>query len=165
MRVESYPSNNNPFPYYWGSCDNGSFVRMKLKIVRKVFNQTETLGKLFIDDKVFCDTLEDVDRKLEKGGVKIPAETAIPRGTYNITIDWSNRFQKYMIHVLNVPQFEGVRIHGGKSLTTHKDTEGCPLVGQAVESGLINSRVTSQKLFDLVEAAIKEKKKVTLEVV
>jgi hypothetical protein len=135
---------------------------MKLKIVRKTFTNTETIGKLFIDGVFFCDTLEDVDRKLEKGGVKIPAQTAIPRGEYEIRITWSNRFQKYMIQIFGVKDFEGVRIHGGNS---HKDTEGCPLVGAAAENGLINSRITSQKLFDIVESAIGRKEKVTISIV
>jgi hypothetical protein len=71
----------------------------------------------------FCYTLEDVVRP---PGVKVQNETAIPAGIYTLAIDWSNRFQRYMPHVLNVPMFDGIRIHSGNR---DVNTEGCPLVG------------------------------------
>jgi hypothetical protein len=111
---------------------------MKLKVVRDTLLPTVTLGKLYIDGVFECHTLEDCDRKLEGSGVKIPKETAIPRGLYPVIIDYSVRFQKQMMHVLNVPQFEGVRIHAGNS---EKDTEGCILLGIGRSGNtLLNSR-------------------------
>lgn len=131
-----------------------------LKIKRHTFTEKETIGKLFVDGVFFSDTLEDKDRKLENGGVKVPAETAIPRGEYEVTVDWSNRFQKYMIHVLNVPGFEGVRIHGGRDIGS---SAGCPLVGKILpDNTLAESRIYSEKLFNLVDAAIKKGQKVKL---
>ena len=81
---------------------------MKLSLIRKVFTDKSTIGTLQIDGGVSMFTLEDVDRKLEAGGVKIPGQTAIPRGTYTVIIDFSNRFQRMMLHVLDVPQFDGI---------------------------------------------------------
>jgi hypothetical protein len=71
-----------------------------------------------------CFVLEDTVRA---PGVKVPGETAIAAGRYRLIVDWSNRFRKYSFHVLNVPNFEGIRIHSGN---TDEDTEGCLLVGQ-----------------------------------
>ena len=86
-----------------------------------------TEGGLYIDGHWECFTLEDKDRHLETGGVKIPKETAIPRGKYKVVIDWSDRFKCLMLHVLGVPQFDGIRVHTGFSVDS---TEGCIIVGQ-----------------------------------
>lgn len=94
---------------------------MKLELKRRWFKKPCTQGELFIDGTFYCYTLEDEVR--EK---KIPGVTAIPYGTYKVVIDYSTRFQKDMLHILNVPGFEGVRIHAGN---TDKDTEGCILLG------------------------------------
>ena len=67
---------------------------MKLVVDRKWKKEGYTIGKLFIDDVFFCNTLEDKDRGLtstmpiEKIKViKKAAVTAIPSGTYNIRMD------------------------------------------------------------------------------
>ena len=100
---------------------------MRLRIIRDTFTETATLGTLYSGPFVWGFTCEDTDRKLEAGGVKIPAHTAIPRGTYEVVVSMSNRFKKRMVEIKNVPGFSGIRIHGGN---THDDTEGCPLLGK-----------------------------------
>lgn len=94
---------------------------MKIEIIRKEFTEFSTIGDMLIDGEFFCYTLEDVVRP-----VKIPRETAIPYGYYEVITNYSHRFKRIMPIILNVPGFDGVRIHGGN---TAKDTEGCPLVG------------------------------------
>ena len=101
---------------------------MEIKLKRNPPSPKATLGSFFVDGKMLCFTLEDVDRFLETGGQKVPKQTAIPRGRFRIVIDMSNRFQRPMPHILNVPQFEGVRIHTGM---TSEDTEGCIIVGMS----------------------------------
>jgi hypothetical protein len=91
---------------------------MNLYVIRQIYNQDSTLGEMIGDHKVLCWTLEDSVRT----GFKIPGATAIPAGKYQITVDLSPRFKRMMPHILNVPGFEGIRIHGGN---TSKDTEGC----------------------------------------
>ena len=93
-----------------------------------------TIGKLYINDQYFCDTLEDTDRGLTQsmteqqiGSKKVYGETAIPTGTYRIIISYSNKFKKQMPLLLNVPGFAGIRIHSGN---TEKDSLGCILVGK-----------------------------------
>lgn len=135
---------------------------MILLLKRRIFTAVSTIGGLSIDGQKVCDTLEDADRKLEDGGKKIAGKTAIPRGKYEVKITWSNRFKKYMMQVMDVPQFEGVRLHAGN---THENTDGCPLLGEAVdEYTLVNSRMKTQRVFDDVEKALKTEK-VWLEVV
>ena len=135
---------------------------MRLHLQRKIFTDRTTIGDLSIDGVFFCHTLEDKDRKLEAGGRKIPERTAIPRGTYVVDITFSNRFKKYLPELLQVPQFTGIRIHAGN---TDKDSEGCILVGDMVDDySIMNSRVTMNDLFDLLEAAKTRGEKIEIEV-
>ncbi len=121
---------------------------VKLLLQRKWAVKDATIGELFIDgvnEPVFeCYTLEDVVRM---AGVKVQDKTAIPTGTYRVVVDWSPRFLKNMFHILDVPGFEGIRIHSGN---TAEDTDGCILVGQTVdlvEGSIGASRIAYEQLF------------------
>lgn len=118
-------------------------VRMELKLIRKRFHKDSTIGELLIDGYFECYTLEDEVRPL---GEKVPSETAIPAGTYKVVIDQSDRFKRLMPHLLDVPQFTGVRIHFGN---TDDDTDGCILVGTTIvnENFVGNSRIAFDQLF------------------
>lgn len=127
-----------------------------------------TIGKLYINDQYFCDTLEDTDRGLTQsmteqqiGSKKVYGETAIPTGTYRIIISYSNKFKKQMPLLLNVPGFAGIRIHSGN---TEKDSLGCILVGKNKDVGkVLESRDTYSKLFSILqEANKKETIKITI---
>lgn len=104
----------------------GEKSKMEIKLKRNFPTTKSTIGTWFMDSRLICFTLEDVDRFLETGGEKIPGKTAIPRGRYRIVIDESTRFKRPMIHILDVPQFDGIRVHTGGS---PEDTEGCIIVG------------------------------------
>jgi hypothetical protein len=93
-----------------------------LLLVREVFTSFSTGGKLYINGNFFCYTLEDIVRPPL---VKIRDMTAIPAGYYNIKITMSEHFKRETAELLNVPLFEGIRMHGGN---TSQDTEGCVLV-------------------------------------
>jgi hypothetical protein len=115
---------------------------MKIKLVREVFTEKSTEGTLYIDGVKECYVLEDKDRKLEASvcPTKVYGETCIPRGNYQVIIDYSQHFKKEMPHLLNVPCFEGIRIHVGNR---PEDTEGCLLLGAYEGSDIIyNSKVT-----------------------
>ena len=139
---------------------------MKLKLVRKFHKGGFTEGKLYINDGFECYTVEDTDRNLQNGGIKVDGVTAIPKGTYDITISMSTRFKKFMIEVLNVPQFKGVRIHSGNS---SKDTEGCIIVGSINnrddDDWVGGSAIALERLFGKVKKALSAGEQVTLEVV
>lgn len=140
---------------------------MKLKLNRIALRKTYTIGKLYIDGKYFCDTLEDTVRdtnksgKFDNGEKKIKGKTAIPYGTYEIKWTYSPRFKKYTPQLMNVPQFEGIRIHAGNSNT---DTEGCLLLGENKKVGMVlNSRATINKFYQIIKEAC-SKGKVTIEI-
>jgi hypothetical protein len=119
---------------------------MQITIKRLYKTNTSTIGELFINGVFECFTLEDVERP-----VKIKNETAIPKGTYKVIINQSNRFKRLLPLLLNVPNFEGVRIHSGNS---NHDTEGCILVGQTRNKNYIGqSRKAFNKLFKKMQVA------------
>lgn len=118
---------------------------MVLTLKRVAKRPTYTIGKLYIDGVYFCDTLEDKDRGLtqlmslkEVKSKKVPSQTAIPTGTYEVSVSVvSPRFSKKAVYqkickgrvprLLNVPGYDGVLIHIGN---TDKDSAGCILVGK-----------------------------------
>ena len=97
-------------------------TQMKLILQRKWATEVSTVGELSIDGVFECFVLEDVTRV-----EKITGKTAIPAGTYRVVVDMSTRFKRLMPHILDVPGFEGIRIHSGN---TSADTEGCLLLGR-----------------------------------
>jgi hypothetical protein len=100
---------------------------MELKVIRSVFTPTSTLGKMYVDGKFYAYTCEDTDRKLNGDcSKKIKKETAIDPGRYEVILSFSNAFKKFLPLLLNVPCFDGIRIHGGN---TASDSEGCILIG------------------------------------
>lgn len=122
-----------------------------------------TIGELKIDGRWFSSTLEDTDRGLNANmsldaikKVKVPDETAIPKGRYKITFTyspkycnrtWAKPYGGKVIGVANVPGFEGIRVHPGNSAAT--DTSGCVLVGlNRVKGGLVDSAKTYLELVD-----------------
>ena len=114
---------------------------MKLKLQRIFKGNNYTIGSLFIDGEFFSNTLEDAVRDR-----KIKHETAIPAGTYEVKLTLSARFGKILPILLNVPNFEGIRIHAGNTIS---DTSGCILVGEnKIKGRVINSQLTMAKLMD-----------------
>ena len=103
------------------------FTVLREPSVRPASGEAYTLGRVYYNGVFFCFSCEDEDRKLESGGVKVKTKTAIPRGVYDLTVSFSHRFQKELPEVLSVPQFQGIRIHGGNKA---EDSEGCILTGQ-----------------------------------
>lgn len=137
---------------------------MEIQLKRFDRQSTYTGGKLSINNTYFCDTVEDVDRDLNKNGVfdngetKVYGKTAIPNGRYRITLVHSPKFSpkvdnRKMPLLNNVPSFSGILIHWGN---TADDSEGCILVGKNYFSGRVSdSKVTFLSLLDKLEKADK----------
>lgn len=124
---------------------------MKIEVKRLHRTSNSTIGELTIDGKFECYTLEDIERD-----VKIKGETAIAKGTYKVIINQSNRFKRLLPLLINVPNFEGVRIHAGNS---NHDTEGCILVGQNRSLDYITK---SRKAFDSLFKKMQKAKDITI---
>ena len=130
---------------------------MKLKLIRTWYADTYTIGKLYIDGVYFCDTLEDKNRDVDKNGIfnngekKVYGKTCIPFGTYKVILSMSSRFKKILPLLLNVPQFDGIRIHSGN---TDEDSSGCILVGINDTKGRISkSTITLNSLMTKLSKA------------
>jgi hypothetical protein len=117
-----------------------------LEVLRVNKTSEYTIGCLFINDKFFCNTLEDPIRE-----IKVQDDTAIWAGTYKVILDLSDRFKRIMPHILDVSEFTGVRIHNGR---TTKHTSGCILVGDYDERGtIINSKQRFEYLMKILRKA------------
>ena len=138
---------------------------MKLLLRRVALRDTYTIGHLYIDGRYFCDTVEDKVRDLNKNGkfdngeVKIKTLTAIPYGSYRVTMGvqspkfsnyqkypYARKYNGYMPRLLNVDSFEGILIHPGSSAAS---SAGCLIVGRNTIVGRVTDSVaTWEKLMD-----------------
>lgn len=152
---------------------------MKLTLKRRFFGEKYTIGTLYVDGVKFCDTLEDKNRDVNQNGKfdgnekKVMHETAIPFGTYDVTIDVvspkysASKYQKQygfckgkLPRLLNVPNFDGILIHIGNK---PEDSSGCILVGKNTIKGQVaNSTATFTALYKKLQEA---KEKITIEIV
>ena len=142
---------------------------MKLELERKWPKATYTIGRLYVDGVLFCNTLEDRDRGLKQSdnldyikARKVYGETAIPKGTYTVSmnvtspkyaaVSWYWQLCKgKMPRLQNVPGFDGILIHPGN---TALDTLGCILVGKNTKVGqLTESKATFKALYKEMKKA------------
>ena len=90
---------------------------MEIKLIRQYYQKKYTIGRLYVNNYFFSDTLEPPSKRLsEKCSLKtikkVKAEgfRAIPTGRYRILITRSQRFGRWLPLLLNVKGFEGIRI-------------------------------------------------------
>lgn len=136
---------------------------MKIEVIRQEFTDTSTIGEMYIDGKFFAYTLEDIDRGLtqdmpieEVKRIKVMHKTAIPYGTYKVIVSQSMRLKRVLPLLLNVPGFEGIRIHKGNNSDA---SSGCILVGSSKAKNFIGN--TTVKELQLVEL-LKDQKDITI---
>jgi hypothetical protein len=136
---------------------------MELDLIRSTKTKRSTIGELTVNGMFECFILEDKDRGLQQNmpvselmEKKIRTKTAIPAGRYEIVVSFSNRFQKMLPLLLDVPAFEGIRIHPGN---TDSDTEGCLLPGKNKSPDMVSSsRLAFTALFDKIKEAVQREK-------
>lgn len=139
---------------------------MELLLERKYCKPHYTIGKLYVDNVYLCDTLEppygattsdmtpyEITRVKARSGL-----ISIPKGSYQVIINHSPRFHKDLPLLLNVPGYEGIRIHTGNTVS---DTVGCILVGYNRRKGMVlNSRSAMYFLMEKLNGAVARKEKI-----
>lgn len=144
---------------------------MRITLKRKFLGDKYTVGDLSIDGKFFCNTIEDTVRELPatcpytpkgqscKCKEKVYAQTAIPAGTYKVTLEYSPRFKRKLPLLHNVPHFIGILIHSGNDESA---SAGCLIVGNNTVKGKVTeSRATSDKL----NAILSKETQITIKVI
>lgn len=145
---------------------------MEILLIRKYPQSNYTIGRLFIDGVLQCNTLEDTDRGLsdamEESTIrnrKIYGKTAIPRGRYTIDMDTvSPKFsqkefymevcQGKLPRLKNVKGFEGILIHVADGPKGADLLEGCIGVGHNKKVGqLCDGKETFKKIYAMMKEA------------
>lgn len=143
---------------------------MKLTIKRTITRNNYTLGELYIDGQFFCSTLEDKDRGLTQNmsveqikSMKVPGKTAIPKGTYKVTLDVvSPKFSKYLFYMevcegklprlIDVKGYEGVLIHVADGIKRDALLQGCIGIGNlSSEEYLINGKQVFKEFYNRIK--------------
>lgn len=142
---------------------------MEILLIRENFTPDYTEGKLFINGVYICDTIEDCDRGLDDKmseeeilKKKVYGKTCIPYGRYKVIIDYSNKYGKMLIHILNVKGFDGIRIH---SLNSADSSLGCIGPGKRTAPGWVSkSRYHYEIIHEMVEEALNRGDEVHIEI-
>ena len=143
---------------------------MEILVERKWKKDNYTIGNLYINGKWFSNTLEDKDRGLKDSmslteikTLKKPRITAIPTGTYEVTLNVvSPKFSKYPFYnsinggrvprLLNVKGFEGILIHVMDGPKGAELSEGCIGIGRnLIKGGLLQGKEYYKKLYDILK--------------
>lgn len=142
---------------------------MNLTLKRLNLTPNYTEGELYVNGVYFCKTLEDTNRDLNKNGQfdnnekKVYGETCIPYGKYKVILSYSPKFKRELPEILEVPNFQGIRIHRGNKVA---DTLGCILCGEKVKNGyLSNSTPYEIKLVELLKQANIRKEESFIEII
>ena len=154
---------------------------MEITVDRKYKKSTYTIGNMYIDGKWFCNTLEDTDRGLDDSmdlnyikTKKVYGQTAIPTGTYEITLNVvSPKFSKYPFYqsscqgkvprLLNVKAFDGILIHVADGVRGSQLVEGCLGIGlNKIKGGLLEGKETFEKLYNLMLQAKNKKEEIKI---
>ena len=107
---------------------------MYIRLIRNEAKNNAITGRLVIDGRWFCNTLE-------RKGVEIPALC------YHVAVTQSPRFKRLLPIVQNVPQRSGIRIHRG---TKPEHSTGCVLVPADKETELTNLLKNAQSNEEII---------------
>ena len=113
---------------------------VSLVLIRDTFSKESILGKLYLNDEMFCDTLE-LPYKDNKRSI-----SSIPVGEYNVRLRYPRESAtRDYIHLLvkDVKDRNYILFHIGNSA---KDTRGCILVGQKRRQDFVSNSIIAMSL-------------------
>lgn len=145
---------------------------MEILVYRKWPKDGYTIGRVFIDGELICNSLEDEDRGLSDAmeertirNRKIYGKTAIPRGRYIVDMETvSPKFSKKEFYMdvcqgklprlKNVKGFEGILLHVADGPKGADLLEGCIGIGLNKKVGqLCDGKETFKKVYALMKEA------------
>jgi hypothetical protein len=113
---------------------------LRIEIIRdyvniKTKNGIKTFGKIFIHDSGYSglssfvteeqEVREDEDIRFN-ANERIPLHTAVPCGTYEVQVERSKKFNRWVAFIKNVPYFGDIRFYGASD---EEDIDSCIKVG------------------------------------
>jgi hypothetical protein len=122
----------------------GEIGDLQLRVDRFKQYPDSVVGRLYVNGKYVCFTLEEAWRDNQR------SISCVPPGTYDayLRYDSSKKNREWCFQLTNVPNRTAIQIHIGNS---PGDTEGCILVGTTQKSDFVgNSTVAYQLLQDVV---------------
>jgi hypothetical protein len=118
-----------------------NLLSINLLLIRDTYTKKSTMGQLFLNGELFCDTLENVWKDNQRN------ISCIPAGTYKVRLRPARQSAtRDYLHLLvqDVPNRDWILVHRGNSA---KDTSGCILVGKGTEQDIVyNSRLAMDLL-------------------
>ena len=104
---------------------------MRVILERRWPKDDYIIGRVYLDNEFFCNSLELPD----KGNAR--NISCIPAGLYDVRLTYSSAFKRTLPLLMNVPGRSGIRIHRGNKAA---DTQGCILLGEnKVKGQVVNS--------------------------
>tara|TARA_R110002153_G_scaffold176602_7_gene329830 strand:- start:811 stop:1350 length:540 start_codon:yes stop_codon:yes gene_type:complete len=113
---------------------------VSLVLIRDTFTKESIIGKLYLNDEMFCDTLE-LPYKDNKRSI-----SSIPVGEYNVRLRYPRESAtRDYIHLLvkDVKDRNYILFHIGNSA---KDSRGCILVGQKRQQNFVSNSIMAMSL-------------------
>jgi hypothetical protein len=118
-----------------------NLLGINLLLIRDTYTKKSTMGQLFLNGELFCDTLENVWKDNQRN------ISCIPAGTYKVRLRPARQSAtRDYLHLLvqDVPNRDWILVHRGNSA---QDTSGCILVGKGTEQDIVyNSRLAMDLL-------------------
>jgi hypothetical protein len=117
---------------------------MNLILKRDDQNERRTFGAIYTEEgEKLCETLELPWRNNE---INV---SCIPAGEYEVHLEFSFRFNRWLYWLKDVPGRGAIEIHVGN---TTKDTEGCILVGsERVGDSVRKSKIAFDRFMGFME--------------
>lgn len=142
-------------------------MKVEIELKRIARRETYSIGRLSIDERYVCDTIEDRDRGLtssmlpgEISGIKVYGQTAIPTGRYRVVLSpsakfsnksWARKYGGLVPEIKNVKGFAGIRIHPAN---TADELLGCIAPGSNTTVGRVNkSQAAYIRIMDILKPA------------
>ncbi len=121
-----------------------SVGNLQLKVERFQSSDKSMIGKLYLNGKYICYTLEEAWRNNAKGN------SCVPAGTYNAYLRYTStkKNREWCFELTDVPGRTAIQFHIGND---PGDTEGCILLGTSYSTDFVgNSTAAYQLLQDAV---------------